>query len=100
MIISYYLVILHLVKKVYDDFNVENNIQYELGFEYKNNWNGDKYVSTEIKLDDEYYYGKKINIVSKRQFRHMYYHVQEDTNIFDLNPDLDSVEMKISILYL
>ena len=74
-------------KEVYDDFNVENNIQYELGFEYKNNWNGDKYVSTEIKLNDEYYYGKKINIVAKRQFRHMYYHVQEDTNVFNLNPE-------------
>ena len=74
-------------KEVYDDFNVENNVQYELGFEYKNNWNGDKYVSTEIKLDDKYYYGKKINIVAKRQFRHMYYHVQEDTNVFELNPE-------------
>lgn len=74
-------------KEVYDSFNVENNIQYPLDFEYKNNWNGDKYVSTEIKLDDEYYYGKTINIVSKRQFRHMYYHVQEDTNMFNLNPD-------------
>lgn len=74
-------------KEVYDNFNVENNVQYELGFEYKNNWNGDKYVNTEIKLDDEYYYGKKINIVSKRQFRHMYYHVQEDTNVFELNPE-------------
>ena len=73
-------------KEVYDDFNVEDNIQYPLGFEYKNNWNGDKYVSTEIKLDDEYYYGKKINIISKRQFRRMYYHVQEDTNTFDLDP--------------
>ena len=74
-------------EEVYKDFNVENNVQYELGFEYKNNWNGDRYVSTEIKLDDEYYYGKKINIVSKRQFRHMYYHVQEDTNVFELNPE-------------
>lgn len=74
-------------KEIYDDFDVENNVQYQLDFEYKNNWNGDKYVNTEIKLDDEYYYGKKINIVSKRQFRHMYYHVQENTNTFDLNPD-------------
>lgn len=74
-------------KEIYDNFNIENNIQYPLDFEYKNNWNGDKYVSTEIKLDDEYYYGKKINIVSKRQFRHMYYHVQEDTNVFNLNPE-------------
>lgn len=74
-------------KNIYDDFNVENNIQYELGFEYKNNWNGNKYVSTDIKLDDEYYYNKKINIVAKRQFRHMYYHVQEDTNRFELDPE-------------
>ena len=73
-------------KEIYDNFNVEDNIQYPLDFEYKNNWNGDKYINTEIKLDDEYYYGKKINIVSKRQFRYMYYHVQEDTNTFDLNP--------------
>lgn len=72
----------------YADFNVENNIQYELGFEYKNNWdkNG-KYISTEIKLDDEYYYGKSINIVSRRQFHFMYYHLQEDKTKFDLNPD-------------
>lgn len=74
-------------KDVYDNFNVENNIQYELSFEYKNNWNGNKYVSTDIKLDDEYYIGKKINIVSKRQFRYMYYHVSEDSTVFDLNPD-------------
>lgn len=73
-------------KEVYDKFNVEDNIQYPLDFEYKNNWNGDKYISTEIKLDDEYYYDKKINIISKRQFRRMYYHVQEDTNTFDLDP--------------
>lgn len=74
-------------KEVYDEFNVENNTQYELSFEYKNNWRNGKYVSTEIKLDDEYYYGKQINIVSKRQFKHMYYYVMEDTNIFELNPD-------------
>ena len=74
-------------KDIYDIFNVENNIQYELGFEYKNNWRNNKYISTQIKLDDEYYYGKQINIVSKRQFRHMYYHVQEETNTFYLNPE-------------
>lgn len=74
-------------KPVYDEFNVENNIQYELSFDYKNNWNGNKYVSTEIKLDDEYYYGKRINIVAKRQFHYMYYHVLEDKNVFYLNPD-------------
>ena len=74
-------------KDIYDRFNVENNTQYELGFEYKNNWNGNKYVSTEIKLDDEYYYDKSINIVAKRQFRHMYYNVMEETNKFNLSPD-------------
>lgn len=74
-------------KPVYDNFNVENNEQYELSFDYKNNWKGDKYLSTEIKLDDPYYYDKRINIVSKRQFRYMYYHVQEDETVFELNPD-------------
>ena len=73
-------------KTVYDNFNAENNIQYELSFEYKNNWTGNKYVSTEIKLDDEYYYGKKINIVSKRQFRHMYYKTTSDSTVFNLEP--------------
>ena len=71
----------------YGTFNVENNIQYELSFDYKNNWNGNKYVNTEIKLDDEYYYDKQINVVSKRQFRHMYYNVLNDRSTFDLNPD-------------
>lgn len=74
-------------KEVYDRFNVENTIQYELGFEYKNNWNGSKYVGTDIKLDDEYYYNKSINIVSKRQFKYMYYNVIQNTNEFTLNPD-------------
>ena len=75
-------------KEIYDKFNVENNIQFPLSFDYKNNWdkNG-KYVSTEIKLDDEYYYGKEINIVSKRQFHFMYYHLQNSKTKFDLNPD-------------
>ena len=74
-------------KETYDDFNVENNIQYQLDFSYKNNWNGDKYVNTNIELKDEYYYNKRINIVSKRQFKQMYYELAENSNIFNLNPD-------------
>lgn len=74
-------------KEIYDDFSIENNIQYQLDFDYKNNWNNDKYINTDISLKDEYYYNKKINIVSKRQFREMYYNVTEDTNTFDLEPD-------------
>lgn len=74
-------------KEIYDDFSIDNNIQYELSFEYKNNWNGNKYINTDIKLDDEYYYNKKINIVSKRQFREMYYNVLETTDTFELEPD-------------
>ena len=74
-------------KEIYDKFNVENNIQYPITFEYKNNWNGSKYLNTDINLSDEYYYDKLINVVSKRQFRHMYYQVVEDTNVFELNPE-------------
>lgn len=75
-------------KPVYDNFNVENSIQYELEFEYKNNWDSNgKYINTEIKLDDEYYYNKQINVVSKRQFHFMYYNVLQNLRVFELNPD-------------
>lgn len=73
-------------KKPYDEFSVENNEQYEVSFEYRNEWNGKKYIKTEISLDDPYYYEKPLKIVSKRQFAWMYYHVQSNTNVFRLNP--------------
>ena len=65
---------------------MENNEQYEVSFEYRNVWEGKKYVKTQISLDDPYYYDKALKIVSKRQFAWMYYHVQSTTNTFKLNP--------------
>ena len=76
-------------KGEYDEFSVENAIQYEIDFDYKNNFsqNG-KYLNTEIQLMDEYYYNKKINICAKRQFHQMYYNILEDgRNTFELEPE-------------
>ena len=77
-------------KGEYDDFNVENNIQYQIDFDYKNNFNQyGKYINTEIQLLDSYYIGKEINICSKRQFHSMYYNVHNNTGrtVFDLEPE-------------
>lgn len=63
----------------YPDFDVESGEQYQIDFDYKNNFNQyGRYESTSIKLDDFYYYNRKINICSKHQFRSMYYNVLQD----------------------
>lgn len=75
-------------KQAYDTFSVENSIQYDIDFNYKNNFDSNgKYSGTTIKLADPYYNDKLINICSKRQFRHMYYNIFFDRTSFDLSPD-------------
>lgn len=75
-------------KGSYDSFNPENNIQYELNFDYKNSFNEyGKYQNTEIKLEDSYYNGKEINITSKRQFHYMYYNINQSQREFRLSPE-------------
>ena len=73
----------------YPEFSVENNEQYMLEFEYKNNFSEyNKYLNTSIKLEDFYFYNRKINIASKKQFRSMYYNVLKDKqDEFKLNPE-------------
>lgn len=73
-------------KQYYDEFSVESGVQYDIDFAYKNNFNGNKYVGTNIKLADSYYEGKKINVCSKRQFRHMYYNIFYDRTSVNLDP--------------
>lgn len=76
-------------KGEYDDFDVTSNIQYEIDFDYKNNFNQyGKYTGTDIQLSDPYYYDKEITICSKRQFHSMYYRVRKDNSTsFDLEPE-------------
>ena len=72
-----------------DEVNTEyTGILYNIDFSYKNNFgdNG-KYLSTSLKLDDPYYYGKKITMASNRQFRYMYYTIRNGMDRFDLSPD-------------
>ena len=73
-------------KLAYDEFNNEKFDQYDIEFDYKNNFSEyGKYINTSIKLEDFYYYNRKINIASKRQFHHMYYNVLEsDQTEFEL----------------
>ena len=73
-------------KEFYDEFSVENSVQYDVEFAYKNNFNGKKYLNTEFKLEDSYYEGKKLNMCSKRQFRHMYYNIFYDRDSVNLDP--------------
>ena len=76
-------------KGEYDDFDATSTIQYEIDFDYKNNFNQyGKYISTDIQLSDPYYYDKEIMVCSKRQFHSMYYRAREDglTN-FKLEPE-------------
>ena len=66
----------------------KTNILYDLNFDYKNNIDANgKYKSTSIVLHDDYYYGKKITVASKRQFRYMYFIARRDTTIIPLSPD-------------
>ena len=75
-------------KEYYDKFSVENSVQYDVEFSYQNTFdeNG-RYVGTNIKLEDPYYYNKEINIYSKRQFQYMYYNIFYDRNTINLSPD-------------
>ena len=60
----------------YGELSVENSMQFAVGFEYENTFDSNgKYTGTYIKLDDPYYYGKELNLVSKRQFRYMHYDI-------------------------
>lgn len=72
-----------------DEVNTEyTGILYGIDFNYKNNFNeSGKYKSTSLELSDPYYYGKKITIASKRQFRYMYYTMRNGMDRFDLSPD-------------
>lgn len=72
---------------VYIPFNRENSIQYDISFKYKNNFENDKYKNTSIELEDEFYYGKEINVYSKRQFHYMYYNMFSPRNTINLSPD-------------
>lgn len=72
-----------------DEVDTEyTGILYDIDFSYKNNFseNG-RYKSTSLELSDSYYYGKKVTIASKRQFRYMYYTMRNDMDKFDLSPD-------------
>lgn len=73
---------------IYIPFNRETSIQYDIGFKYRNIFNErGKYTNTEIKLDDKFYYGKEINVCSKRQFHYMYYNIFSAKNKVNLSPD-------------
>lgn len=74
-------------KQFYDKFSVENSVQYDIEFAYKNSSSNNKYIGTEFKLEDPYYVGKEINICSKRQFRFMYYNIFYDRDSVNLSPD-------------
>lgn len=75
-------------KQFYDRFSVERGVQYDVEFAYKNNFDKTtgKYINTDIKLEDEYYIDKPINIASKRQFRHMYYNIFYERDEVNLDP--------------
>lgn len=73
---------------IYIPFDRETSVQYDVEFEYKNNFNEyGKYANTEIKLDDKFYYGKELNICSKRQFHYMYYNLFSARQTINLSPD-------------
>ena len=71
----------------YLDFDVENSRQYQVFFDYKNNFDENrKYIGTNIKLNSPYYENKTLNLCSKRQFQYMYYNIYIDKNYIDLAP--------------
>lgn len=72
---------------VYIPFNRETSIQYDIGFSYRNNFENNKYKNTDIVLNDEFYYGKEINVYSKRQFHYMYYNIFSPKHEINLSPD-------------
>lgn len=71
----------------YEDFDKVTREQYLLNFDFKNSFSEyGKYLNTSIELEDFYYYGKSVNVCSKRQFHGMYYKVIDYKNEFDLDP--------------
>lgn len=70
----------------YIPFDVETSVQYDIAYDYKNTFENGKYKSTAFKLDDEFYYGKEINICSKRQFHFMYYNIFSPKKKVNLSP--------------
>ena len=75
-------------KQFYDTFSVENSIQYEINFEYRNNFSeSGEYMGTDFKLNDPYYLNKSINICSKHQFQYMYYNIFYNRKSVNLSPD-------------
>lgn len=82
-------------KPIYDKFSVENSIQYDIDFTYKNRFNEKgQYIDSKIELKDKYYMNKSINMCSKRQFRHMYYNIYSERNSFNLSPDFRFCHLK------
>lgn len=81
--------------ETYPEFNRENYDQYLIDFEYRNlNNDYDKYIGTELKLDD-YYINKNINIASKRQFQYTYYIVQSnEIKTYKLTPSFRFCKFK------
>ena len=71
----------------YDKFLIENSMQFPLQFEYRNKFDNNKYIGTDIVLEDKYYEGKEINICTKNQFHYMYYNIFKDRDTFSLSPD-------------
>ncbi len=62
-------------------------MQFPLQFEYRNKFDNNKYIGTDIVLEDKYYEGKEINICTKNQFHYMYYNIFKDRDTFSLSPD-------------
>ena len=73
---------------VYIPFDKETSIQYDIVYNYRNIFDEyGRYKNTEIKLDDKFYYGKEINVCSKRQFHYMYYNIFNPKSKINLSPD-------------
>lgn len=67
----------------YSSYHNDYSIQYDVEYEYENKYDDKgKYLGTKIKLTDPYFYGKELNIISKRQFRYMHY----DINASNMQP--------------
>lgn len=79
---------------VYEDFDIENNKQYLLEFDYKNTYENNRYKDTEIDLKDNYFRFKKVNFASRRQFQHMYYNIVGDQDTFELDPTFRFCQFK------
>ena len=75
-------------ENTYIPFDIETSIQYDIEYDYKNNFDErGKYKNTTIKLADDFYYGKEINMCSKRQFHYMYYNIFSAKSTVNLSPN-------------